>query len=68
VHLTYRPDEIKAHNRFIKKGKGPALDEAILNDPKRAAVLRFPTVSANFIDIGLAKRGDDLANICFFII
>lgn len=41
VHLTYSPEEIKAHKTYIKKGNGPKLD-AVLADPKRMAVLNVP--------------------------
>lgn len=50
VHLTYSPDDIKKHKTYIKKGHGPELD-AVLRDPKRKEVVRYPDPGEDFIDV-----------------
>ena len=49
VHMTYGPDELKQHPKFIKEGNPADLD-ALLTDDRRA-ILRFPAAEATCIDI-----------------
>jgi hypothetical protein len=48
--MTYGPEEIKGHKEFIKDGLVDQMD-AVLSDPARAAVLKFPAPGDTHIDI-----------------
>lgn len=50
VHMTYGPDEIRAHKEFIKNDLGPKLDAA-LAPANGTDVLKFPGAGETFIDI-----------------
>ena len=52
IHMTYGPEELKVNKKFQKEGNVPKLD-AVLADPARKAVLRFPEVNQSHIDITL---------------
>lgn len=50
VHMTYGPDELKKNRSFKKAGNVPKLD-AVLADPTRKAVLKFPGRGQSHVDV-----------------
>ena len=50
IHMTYGPEELKSHKKFKKEGNVAKLD-AVLSDPDRRAILRFPEPGETHIDV-----------------
>lgn len=50
IHMTYGPEELKAHKKFIEEGNVEKLDD-VLSDPRRAAMLRFPDAGETHLDV-----------------
>ena len=52
VHLTYSPDELNTHAKFIEEGNVEKLAQ-VLSDPSRLDTLAFPEAGQNYIEIVL---------------
>lgn len=52
IHMTYGPDELKAHKEFKKEGLIGKLDD-VLSTPERRAVLNFPAEGEAHLDVSV---------------
>lgn len=53
IHMTYSPDELKAHKEYIKHNLGAALDAVLDAEPWRRGKLRFPGDGETSISVDL---------------
>lgn len=53
IHMTYSPDELKAHREFIKHDLGKDLDKVLDAEPWRRGKLRFPGDGETSISLDL---------------